>query len=132
MDIERLKAIPLFSEVSDEELFTIAPFAEEMSAPAGEVLAKEGQYSYEFMAIVEGEAEVTREGEHVAALGPGDFFGEIGLLERTKRTATVTAKTPMRLITLKGSDMKRLEKNIPQAVEQIRQALEERRPPASA
>jgi cAMP-dependent protein kinase regulator len=132
MDVDRLKAIPLFSEVSDEELFTIAPFAEEISAPAGEVLAKEGQHSYQFMAIVEGQAEVTRGGEHVADLGPGDFFGEIGLLERALRTATVTAKTPMRLITLTGWDMKRLEKNIPQAIEQIRQVLEERRPPASA
>lgn len=128
MDIARLKSIPLFSEVSDDELFTIAPFAEERQVEAGTELAKEGQFAYEFMAIEEGEAEVTREGEHVADLGPGDFFGEIGLLETQLRTATVTAKTPMRLITLTGWDMKRLERNIPQAVEQIRRTLEQRRP----
>ena len=127
MDIARLKSIPLFSEVSDDELFTIAPFAEERQVEAGAVLAKEGQFAYEFMAIEEGEAEVTRDGEHVADLGPGDFFGEIGLLETQLRTATVSAKTPMRLITLTGWDMKRLERNIPQAVEQIRRTLEQRR-----
>ena len=127
MDVARLKSIPLFSEVSDDELFTIAPFAEERQVEAGTVLAKEGQFAYEFMAIEGGEAEVTRDGAHVADLGPGDFFGEIGLLETQLRTATVTAKTPMRLITLTGWDMKRLERNIPQAVEQIRRTLEQRR-----
>lgn len=127
MEVERLKAIPLFADVSDEELFTIAPFAEETRVEAGEQLAKEGQFAYQFFAIEEGEAEVTREGEHVADLGTGDFFGEIGLLETEKRTATVTAKTPMRLVTLTGWDIKRLERNIPQAVEQIRRVLEQRR-----
>jgi CRP-like cAMP-binding protein len=83
------------------------------------------------MAIEEGTAEVTRAGEHVADLGPGDFFGEIGLLERALRTATVTATSHMRLITLTGWDMKRMEKAIPEAVEEIRRVLEERRPTAS-
>lgn len=127
MDVARLKSIPLFAEVSDDELFTIAPFAQETEVPAGQALAKEGQFAYEFMAIEDGEAEVTREGEHVANLGPGDFFGEIGLLETQLRTATVTSKTPMRLITLTGWDMKRLERNIPQAIQQIRDTLEQRR-----
>jgi CRP/FNR family transcriptional regulator, cyclic AMP receptor protein len=127
MDVARLKAIPLFAEVSDDELATIAPFAEETQVPAGKALVKEGQFAYEFTAIEEGEAEVTRHGEHVADLGSGDFFGEVGLLETELRTATVTAKTPMQLITLTGWDMKRLERNIPQAVEQIRRVLEQRR-----
>lgn len=127
MDVARLKQIPLFREVSDEELFTIAPFAQERQVPAGQELVKEGQFAYEFMAIEEGQAAVTREGGHVADLGPGDFFGEIGLLETELRTATVTAKTDMRLVTLTGWDMKRLERNIPGAVEQIRRTLEQRR-----
>ena len=80
------------------------------------------------MAIEEGEAEVTRSGEHVADLGPGDFFGEIGLLERDLRTATVVAKADMHLITLTGWDMKRMEKSMPQAVERVREVLESRRP----
>ena len=127
MDASRLKSIPLFEEVGDEELAQIAPFASEVSVDADRVLVREGDFSYEFMAIQEGSAEVTREGEHVADLGPGDFFGEVGLLEKTLRNATVTARTPMRLITLSGWDMKRMEKSMPQAVERVREVLEQRR-----
>ena len=132
MDASRLKSLPLFQDVPDEELAQIAPFAEEVQVEEGTHLVDEGDFSYEFMAIEEGTAEVLRGGEHVADLGPGDFFGEIGLLEKDRRTATVVAKSGMRLITLTGWDMKRLEKAIPEAVERIRLVIEERRPPASA
>ena len=127
MDASRLKSIPLFEEVGDEELAQIAPFATEVSVEEGRELVREGDFSYEFMAIEEGEAEVTRGGEHVADLGPGDFFGEMGLLERTLRNATVTAKTPVRLVTLTGWDLKRVERSAPEAMERIRSVLEERR-----
>ena len=128
MDATRLKSIPLFEEVGDEELAQIAPFAQEVSVEAGKVLVREGDFSYEFMAIEEGDAEVTRGGEHVADLGPGDFFGEMGLLEKTLRNATVTAKTSMRLVTLTGWDLRRVERTAPQAIERVRAVLEERRP----
>jgi CRP/FNR family transcriptional regulator, cyclic AMP receptor protein len=127
LDATRLKSIPLFEEVGDEELGQIAPFAQEISVEAGKVLVREGDFSYEFMAIEEGTAEVTRGGEHVADLGPGDFFGEMGLLEKTLRNATVTAKTPMRLVTLTGWDLRRVERTAPQAIERVRAVLEERR-----
>jgi CRP/FNR family transcriptional regulator, cyclic AMP receptor protein len=127
LDASRLKSIPLFEEVGDEELAQIAPFATEVSVEEGRELVREGDFSYEFMAIEEGEAEVTRGGEHVADLGPGDFFGEMGLLERTLRNATVTAKTPVRLVTLTGWDLKRVERSAPEAMERIRSVLEERR-----
>ena len=131
MDASRLKSIPLFQTVTDEELDQIAPFAEEVQVEAGKELVKEGDYSYQFMAIEEGTAEVLRNGEHVADLGPGDFFGEIGLLEKDRRTATVVAKTDMRLITLTGWDMKRMEKAMPEAVDRVRAVIEERRPPSA-
>ena len=127
MDASRLKSIPLFEEVGDEELGQIAPFAQEESVAEGTVLVREGDFSYELMAIEEGEAEVTRGGEHLATLGPGDFFGEMGLLERTLRNATVSAKTPMRLITLTGWDLKRVERAAPQAIDRVRAVLEARR-----
>ena len=127
MDVSQLKSIPLFEEVGDEELAQVAPFATEVEVEEGRVLVREGDFSYEFMAIEEGQAEVTRGGEHVADLGPGDFFGEMGLLERTLRNATVTAKTPIRLVTLTGWDLKRVERSAPQAMERIRSVLEERR-----
>jgi CRP-like cAMP-binding protein len=128
MDPARLSAISLFQSFSEEEIHEVSPFAEEISVPAGQTLVREGDYSYEFMGIEEGTAEVTRDGQHVADLGPGDFFGEIGLLERGLRTATVTAKTSMLLITLTGWDMRRVEKAMPEAVERLRDIIEERRP----
>ena len=118
MDASRLKSIPLFEDVSDEELGQVAAFAQEVMVDEGRELVREGDFSYEFMVIEDGEAEVTRHGEHIADLGPGDFFGEMGLLE----------KTPMRLVTLTGWDLKRMERHIPRAVERVRATLEERRP----
>jgi CRP/FNR family transcriptional regulator, cyclic AMP receptor protein len=128
LDATRLKSIPLFEDVPEEELGQIATFAQEVTVDQGRELVREGDFSYEFMAIEEGQAEVTREGEHVADLGPGDFFGEMGLLEKTLRNATVTAKTPMQLVTLTGWDLKRMERHIPEAIERVRNTLEERRP----
>jgi CRP/FNR family transcriptional regulator, cyclic AMP receptor protein len=128
LDASRLKSLPLFADVPDEELAQIAGFAQDVTVDRGRELVREGDFSYEFMAIEDGEAEVTRDGEHVADLGPGDFFGEMGLLEKTLRNATVTAKTPMKLVTLTGWDMKRMERHIPEATERVRAALEERRP----
>ncbi|MGH2761973.1 MAG: cyclic nucleotide-binding domain-containing protein [Thermoleophilaceae bacterium] len=128
MDATRLKSIPLFEEVGDEELAQIAPFAQEVTVEEGKVLVREGDFSYEFMAIEDGTAEVTRGGEHVNELGHGDFFGEMGLLEKTLRNATVTARTQMRLITLTGWDLRRVERAAPEAIERIRTVLEERRP----
>jgi CRP/FNR family transcriptional regulator, cyclic AMP receptor protein len=127
VDASRLKSIPLFEGVSDDELDQIAPFANEVLVEEDRELVREGDFSYEFMVIEEGEAEVSRHGEHLADLGPGDFFGEIGLLEKTLRSATVRAKTPMRVVTLTGWDLRRMERTVPEAVERVREVLEARR-----
>ena len=123
MDPDRLRAIPVFASLDSETLRGIATFATEYSVPAGKHLVKEGDYAYEFMAIEEGEADVVRGDETVATLGPGDFFGEIAVLEKTLRTASVVARTPMRLVTLSHWDLKR----VGNAMEQIRATLEERK-----
>jgi CRP/FNR family transcriptional regulator, cyclic AMP receptor protein len=128
LDTSKLKAIPLFEKFSEDELRQIAPFAKEVQVDEGQVLVREGDYSYEFMAIEEGGAKVVRDGETVAELGPGDFFGEIGLLEKSFRTATVVATRPSKLITLDGWDMKRVEAAMPEAIEQLHKAIEERKP----
>jgi CRP/FNR family transcriptional regulator, cyclic AMP receptor protein len=128
VDYNRLKALPLFEGVSDEDLRNIAPFVSEVSVSEGNHLVDEGDYSYQLMAIEEGEADVMRGGEHLATLGAGDFFGEAGLIEKDRRNATVVAKTPMRLITMTSWDVKRLEKQIPEAAERIKQTVEARRP----
>ena len=128
MDPARLKSIRLFEQFSDDQLRQIAPFADETSVAEGERLVREGDFSYELIGIEEGSAEVTRGDEHVGELGPGDFFGEIGVMERSLRTATVTATAPMRLITLTHWELRRLEKDLPEAMDQLRQAADERRP----
>lgn len=130
MDANRLKSLPLFESVSGEELESIVPFVSEVSVSEGKHLVDEGDYAYTFMAIEEGTADVRRGDEAVAQLGPGDFFGEVGLLDTEKRTATVVATSPMRLVTLDRWDMRRLEKTIPSAVERIRAAAAERLPGA--
>lgn len=126
MDTSRLKSLPLFEGVSDEDLDKIAPFVSEVSVSEGKHLVDEGDYAYEFMAIEEGEAEVVRGDETLATLKDGDYFGEIGLLEDDRRNATVIARSSMRLLTLDQWDMKRLEKAIPSAAEKIRETVRSR------
>ena len=128
MDPARLKSIRVFEQLSDEQLRSIAPFADETSVPEGEQLVREGDFSYELIGIEEGTAQVTRGGDQVADLGPGDFFGEIGVMERGLRTATVVATSPMRLITLTRWELRRMEKEMPEALEEIHRAADERRP----
>src|SRR6266550_935043 len=96
MDPNRLKAITLFQNMSDDDLRALATLAGETSVPDGQELVREGDFSYQFFAIEEGTAAVERDGVHVNDLGPGDFFGEIGVLEKELRTATVRATAPMR------------------------------------
>ena len=127
MDPGRLKSLPLFEGVSDEELSHIAPFVDETSVPEGTHLVDEGDYSYQFMAIEDGTAEVVRGGEKLADLGPGDFFGEMGLLEKDRRNASVIATSDLRVITMTGWDLKRLEKAAPEVAQRIRSTLDARR-----
>ena len=80
MDPARLKKIPVFADLSDEQLGHIAALAAEVSVPESKELVREGDYSYDVLAIEEGTASVDRDGEHIADLGPGDVFGEMGVL----------------------------------------------------
>jgi CRP-like cAMP-binding protein len=98
--VEALKRAPLFEGLPKKDLVELARLTEDMEVPAGKVLTKEGETGREFFVIVDGEVEVRRRGKRVATDGPGDFFGEIALLEHVPRTATVTAKTPLRFFVL--------------------------------
>ena len=127
MDSAVLKKIPAFAELSDKELDAIATWANQASVSEGSIIVNEGEYSYTFFAIEDGTAEVIRGGDKIADLGPGDFFGEIGLLEKEKRGATVRATSSMRLVTLTSWDLRRLQKDAPEAYAQIQRVLEERK-----
>jgi len=93
--LDALKRSPLFEGLSRKELAQIARVSDDLEVTAGTELCREGSRGQEFFVIIAGEATVTRGGRPIATLGAGDFFGEIALLERVKRTATVIASTPL-------------------------------------
>ena len=94
--VDALKRSPLFEGLSRRELAQVARLTDDLEVPEGTVLCEEGSRGQEFFIILDGEATVTRGGERLGTVGSGDFFGEIALLERVKRTATVTAATSLR------------------------------------
>ena len=98
--VEALRRVPLFEGLTKSELSKLAKVTEDLDVKAGKVLCKEGDIGREFFVIVEGEVDVTKDGGHLGTLGPGDFFGEIALIEHSRRTATVTTKTPLRFFVL--------------------------------
>ena len=123
MDPARLKAIPIFSELSDEEAHRLAAFATETSVAEGQILMKQGDYSVELIAIEEGTADVVRDGDKIASLKKGDLIGEMGLFERRPRNADVIATSPMRVIKLTHWEIRRMSSD---TVERIRQLIEQR------
>jgi CRP-like cAMP-binding protein len=124
---EKLDGVPLFESLPDDVRAKFAVWVSELEVPAGQHLADEGEYAYDLFIIRDGTAEVIQDGRTVAELGPGEFFGEMGVLERAPRNATVIAKTPMTLLTLTSWDVKRLESKSPEAMKQLQEVIEQRR-----
>jgi CRP-like cAMP-binding protein len=129
MDPENLRAVPLFASMEEHDLKRIATFATEDSVPAGATLMREGDYSNEMVAIESGTASVIQDGRAVTNLGPGDVFGERGVLMRDLRNASVVAASPMRLIRLTNWDVKRLP---PETRERLAELVRSRTPSAAA
>jgi CRP/FNR family transcriptional regulator, cyclic AMP receptor protein len=119
MDENRLKAIPLFSHLSNEEAHRLAAFATETSLAEGQILMKQGDYSTELIAIEEGSADVLRDGQKIASLGAGDLIGEMGLLTREPRNADVIATSPMRVIKLTHWEIRRMSADTINRIEDI-------------
>jgi CRP-like cAMP-binding protein len=92
--------VPLFSALSRKELALVARRAEDVKVDQGRVLVSEGSTGSEFFVIIEGEAAVSKTGRKIATLGPGDAFGELALLDKAPRNATVTAETPLEVVVL--------------------------------
>lgn len=126
MDPSELKGIPLFADVPDDKLTKVATFATLESFVEGQEIIREGGYSNDFYAIDEGTVKVERGGEHLADLGPGDVFGEQGLLEKQARSATVTATSSVRLIRIEHWELSRMQQAMPEVVAELRRKVEER------
>jgi CRP/FNR family transcriptional regulator, cyclic AMP receptor protein len=98
--VKSLRQASLFEGLSKKELTELARRSEDMELDPGTVLCREGEVGQEFFVILEGEVDVKRKGRKLGTRGPGDFIGEIALLEDIQRTATVTAKTPLHVFVL--------------------------------
>jgi CRP/FNR family transcriptional regulator, cyclic AMP receptor protein len=126
MDPNRLKEIPIFSHLSDEEAKRLAAFATETSVAEGQILMKQGDYSTELIGIEEGTADVIQDGRKIASLKDGDLIGEMGLIDREPRNADVIATSPMRVMKLTHWEIRRMSEDtlnrIKEIVAQRRQA----------
>jgi len=127
VDAGRLKRIPLFSDLSHRDLERLARWTDEVDVRAGRDLIDQGAFPHEFMVIESGTAEVLVDGERVAELGEGDFFGEMALLVEQRRTATVTATSDLRVIVMHERDFRAMEDEMPEVATRIRKVMDDRR-----
>jgi CRP/FNR family transcriptional regulator, cyclic AMP receptor protein len=126
--IEMIKKVPLFAHCSKDELAEVARLADEIDLPEGKVLTTQGQRGHEFLVLLEGSADVVKDGETIAKLGAGDFFGEIALISQIPRTATVTATSPIHALVVADHDFRTLLDRSPGTALKVLQALAERLP----
>jgi CRP/FNR family transcriptional regulator, cyclic AMP receptor protein len=124
--LELLGNVRLFSPCNKRELARIAALVDEVDAPKGKVLVRQGDTGQECFVIVEGKAKATIRGKGTAMLGPGAFFGEMSLLDRGPRSATVTAETDMRLLVLGSREFSSLVNEVPPVAVRIMRGLAER------
>lgn len=135
--IERLEAVPLFASCTRRQLKSLARITDTFDAAAGTVVARAGEPGEEFFLIVDGQARVDASGRQVR-LGPGQYFGEMSLLDGAPRSATVTAETPLRLLVIRRRDFAALLENsdalvrsllvtLSRRVREVERALEETR-----
>jgi CRP/FNR family cyclic AMP-dependent transcriptional regulator len=129
--VEWIRHVPLFSQCSKRELAQIAGLADEIDLRQDKVMIREGERGREFFVLLEGTAEVTKDGRKINTLGPGDFFGEIALVSDSPRTATVTATSPVHTLVVTDRAFRRLLDDVPEIQRKVLLALAERLAPAS-
>jgi CRP/FNR family transcriptional regulator, cyclic AMP receptor protein len=124
--IDHLAGVPLFSACSRKDLQLVAKRAEDVKVEAGKQLVTEGDTGTEFFVIIDGNATVARHGQKVAELGPGQFFGDLALLDRAPRNATITADTPMELVVLGQREFAGLIDDVPEFAHKLLAGLARR------
>ena len=127
--VELIKRVPLFAALSKRQLEEIASIADEIDLREGKELTTQGRSAREFFVLLEGTADVTKDGRRVNQLGDGDFFGEIALVSGSPRTATVTATAPIRALVITDRSFRRLLEGSPQIQLKVLEALAERLAP---
>lgn len=124
--LQRIKNLPIFTGCTKQELEEIDRLTDEVSVPAGRVLMQQGELGQEFALIISGEADVVRDDVVIATLGPGDYFGEVALLDAVARTASVIARTDMELEVLDRRGFNTLLDDLPQLSRSILKGLAQR------
>jgi CRP-like cAMP-binding protein len=124
--VDLIRHVPLFAACSKKELAEIASIADEIDLPSGKVLMEQGGEGREFFVLIEGTADVIQDGRKVNSMGPGDFFGEIALVAKTPRTATIKATSPLRALVINDRAFRALLEHSPKIQLGVLQALAER------
>jgi cAMP-dependent protein kinase regulator len=126
MDETSLRSIPLFESLDAEARRAIAQHADEVDVSEGTELARQGEFAYEFFVIEEGSADVLRDGERIAQLGAGDFLGEMGIVGKVVRNATVVTTSPSHVIVMTEQAFRSMSRAYPSVGGRIEVAVEER------
>jgi CRP-like cAMP-binding protein len=126
MNESELQSIPLFESLDREQRRVIAQHADQIDVSEGTQLVRQGEFAYEFFVIEDGSAEVLRDGQHIADLGPGDFLGEMGIVGKVVRNATVTATSDSKVIVMTEQAFRSMSSSNPDIAERIKAAVEER------
>jgi CRP/FNR family cyclic AMP-dependent transcriptional regulator len=124
--VDHLAQVPLFSACSKKDLQLVAKRAEDVKVDAGKRLVTEGDTGTEFFVVIDGKSSVSKRGQKVAELGPGGFFGELALLDKAPRNATVTAETPMELVVLGQREFAGLIDDVPEFAHKLLAGLARR------
>jgi CRP/FNR family transcriptional regulator, cyclic AMP receptor protein len=127
--VELMRRVPLFAKLKGKSLQEVASIADEIDLPKGKEMARQGDRGREFFILLEGEAEVRKDGRRVNTLTKGEFFGEIALVTKMPRTASVTASTPVRALVITERDFTALMKRSPEVSKSVVEALAERLAP---
>jgi CRP/FNR family cyclic AMP-dependent transcriptional regulator len=130
--LELIAKVPLFAGLSKAELAKVAAIADEIDLPEGKVLTRQGERGREFFVLLDGEAEVRRNGRKLATRRAGEFVGEIALVSDRPRTATVTATKPVSALVIRDVDFRTLINRTPQIALKVLEAFADRLPPDAA
>jgi CRP-like cAMP-binding protein len=126
MDESSLRSIALFESLPRDALSAVAQHADEIDAPQGTQLVRQGEFAYEFFVIEDGSADVLRDGEKIAELGPGDFLGEMGIVGNVVRNATVVTTSDSDMIVMTEQAFRSMARLNPDVASRISEAVEER------
>lgn len=126
VEASQLSQVALFDGMSEEDLAAVAEWFEEREFPAGTSPVKQGDFSYKFFVVLNGDVEVSQDFKILARLGPGDFFGEMGVAEDSPRSARVTPTTDCTLATMMAWNFREMTERFPTIAQRIEQTAEER------